>query len=360
MNELQKIYELFPDAGYDYEYLLQNPAITLDFIMKYPNLLDYKENFQFNPNCGLDYIDKFPNERIFRISGTKLSKLLTFEEACANPVKYSFFFEYTDNPAITFNMIKNNPQYPWCTYFYATNPNATIEQLFELGHRHPENYVFNKNLTMAIVINNPNVRWNIVSLSQNKGITMEDIENNLYFNWSWHHIFARDDITIDFIKKHHIRVGVINKYGLSKLITLDDIENNDDLNWCWYKLAEQRDLNMDFIKRNKDKNLDWFTISKRIKFTADDIPWNYQGLSSNLSITIPFILENLDKPLDWYYISENESITMEMIIANSDLKWCVDGLSHNPNLTAEYVKEHPEMNWDFDAFSFNEFDVKKK
>ena len=49
MNELQKIYELMPDEPYYFDGLLENRAMTLDFIMKHPALLEHVKNYQYNP-----------------------------------------------------------------------------------------------------------------------------------------------------------------------------------------------------------------------------------------------------------------------------------------------------------------------
>jgi hypothetical protein len=366
MNELQKIYELMPDEPYYFDGLLENRAMTLDFIMKHPALLEHVKNYQYNPNAGLDYLDEFPDHEINPTFGERLSRMITYEEACANPVKYKFYFKHTSNPQITFEMIKNNPQHPWCVDGYALNPNATFEQLIEFGIKDLHNYEYNINFTISVLLNNPNIPWDFHIVSTVRLISLDDIDNNPDLGWDWKSVFRREDITIEFAKKHHTKVKYINFSITPNLITLDDIENNLDLNWHWGMVSLHRDINIAFIRRHLDKELSWSSISMSPNITMNiirnnpDLPWNYGYISSNPNITIEFILENMDKRFNWSALSTNNSITIEMVKNNPNLRWNPFFLSANRNLTAEYMEEYKHEFWDFDKISTNSFNVEKK
>jgi hypothetical protein len=362
MNDLQKIFEHSPNEDYNMISFMENSLITLDFIMKHPRLIENVTYFQFNPNCRMDFVDKFPDVVIDEYAEYELIKHVKFEEACANPVKYASYFAFTQNPDITFEMIKNNPQYKWNTYFFVFNINATWENLIELANSDLKSFAKHKNFDISILRDNPQIKFNHSTLTLNENLKLEDLES-LGIKIDWGIVNQRSDITVDFLRKHKNKVRISPVTIQSNNITLADIENNLDLAWCWDSMHARKDINIDFIRRHKDKNFDWHMVSASDKFTMDDIinnpdlPWCFKGISSNRNVTIEFILENLDEPFDICELSCNSAITMQMVRDNPNIKWNFQWLSMNQNLTYEFYCEYIDEDWEYDFISSNFFDL---
>lgn len=314
--------------------------------MKHPKMLKHIHYYQDNPNFDLDFIDKFPNYELSLNSQIKLAHKLKFEDACADPVKYSFFFKITDNPAITLDMIKNNPQYPWDTDFYVYNPHAQWEDILEIKHTKPELFSANENINMRIILENPHIKWKYNRLSSNASITLDDIDKNSELPWSWGCVIMRKDITLEFAKKYKHK---------TELVPEMDIEGTLEYQG-WHE-----DLNIELVRKYKDKKLCWQRISRHDGITMDDIrnnpdlPWNLEGISRNANMTIEYLLENLDKNLDWFNVSYQKNITMQMVIDHPECPWDYEGLSLNPNLTAEFLFNNIDKEWVFHYISENTF-----
>jgi hypothetical protein len=110
------------------------------------------------------------------------------------------------NPTITWNDIIINPQFPWQMWKFSANPNLTDEIL----RRHPTVSWSNYQMSLNTGINMKIIRmmghqytWNVLELSANKGITIDIIR---YFNptcmLAWEDLSANPAITHKIIMEN--------------------------------------------------------------------------------------------------------------------------------------------------------------
>ena len=354
MTPLEELYAAYPDKDFDEEMLLYNPQISFNFAKQYPKLSEILWVYAKNPNLDLSFLENFPDCELSSEEIDKLVKNITFEQACSDPVKYKIFFENTDNPNITVEMVKNNPQYPWEEYFLIKNPNTTWDDVIKYDFMCKSEF----NPSLEVVLNNPDIDFDLSKLSSRENSTLDDILNNINLSWDWLVISRRDDITIEFVKKCMEQIKYYSQFIMfSKCISVKDVENNPDLPWEWSDISYMHDFDINFILRNLDKKFDWCQISMSEKIKMEDIKnnpqlsWNYCCVSDNPNITIEFILENLNNDLDFFKISMNYAITMEIIKNYPDLPWDYRGLSNNSNLSARFIMDNIDKDWDFGDIS---------
>ena len=103
--------------------------------------------------------------------------------------------------------------------------------------------------------------WN--GISQNPNITMEMIENSPDKKWDWYEVSSNPNLTMEMI------------------------ENNLDKNWNWYWISRNPNITMEFIENNPTKPWDWAGISCNPNITMEmiekrpDKPWNLNYISYN-------------------------------------------------------------------------------
>ena len=85
-----------------------------------------------------------------------------------------------------------------------------------------------------------------------------------------------------------------------------------------------------------------------------DLPWNYNELSIFLhNITLEFFEKTIDKKWGCFYLSRNEYLQFEIVLAHPEKPWDYDALSSNSIVTWDIVQENPNIPWDYDRMSYN-------
>lgn len=122
------------------------------------------------------------------------------------------------NPNITWNIIKDNFDKPWCWKTLLGNPNITWEIATGKDVPYQDNWLYmsrNPNITWDIIRQNPDKLWNWFYLSAHPNITWDIIESNLdtdtggdVYPWNWYGISINPNITWDIIKTIPINRGV--------------------------------------------------------------------------------------------------------------------------------------------------------
>ena len=83
------------------------------------------------------------------------------------PISYCYL---SLNRNVTIDIVKNNPQIEWNYYFLSENPNITWE-IVQNNPQIPWDYGTlsrNTNITWEIILNNPQIKWNYRALSYNR------------------------------------------------------------------------------------------------------------------------------------------------------------------------------------------------
>ncbi len=95
------------------------------------------------------------------------------------------------------------------------------------------NFGKHSNLTWEIIENNPDYPWDWEGISENPNITWEIIKNNPDQEWNWYRISSNPNITWEIIENNPDKPWDWDKISLNQNITWEMIENNPDKPWQW-------------------------------------------------------------------------------------------------------------------------------
>lgn len=209
--------------------------------------------------------------------------VFNFEEILADPTNPKWnWYKISESIYITTENIDNHPELPWEWHFVSLNPNINKDFLF-------------RNIDKPFF-------WGWVS--QNPAITLKDIEN-YGFHWEFNSnpdghftekgVSGNPNLTIDFVIDHLYERWNWRLLSENKAITLQDIENHPELIWDWYGderpnayywngrtyvyggISGREDLTLEFVAKHIHKNWDWNCLAKRFKFKSPpfDLLYNY-------------------------------------------------------------------------------------
>lgn len=200
-----------------WRHVVQNPNVTLDFIIDYVeehySFLDqvkysggtekitlddilecqtfasfslickHKPTMSRNPHLTLDFVfNKLPDDQDkeddkWNLSLIGESPMITLESILEfNPdllLDSIFMYGFSENPNVTWKMVKENPSYAWDLDFVAANPSVTMEDVEEF---------YDKIEDKANVSTNPNITYDWVIKNKNKVDFYALSENQLQFH----------------------------------------------------------------------------------------------------------------------------------------------------------------------------------
>lgn len=190
--------------------------------------------------------------------GLSLNKNITWNNIVNNPQIHWFYEVLGKNPNITLDIILKNPQFNWIMSNAATNPNITLQMIKKYNYDWKHYFSQNPNVKMNDVIENMyNLKWCFNDLASNKGITWTDFNDYIeYFNledfssnpnvtldivldnpdieWDYDKISMNSNITWEMIQSNiHIFDEDCESINLNPNITFDIIENNPHVSWIW-------------------------------------------------------------------------------------------------------------------------------
>jgi hypothetical protein len=251
------------------------------------------------------------------IINKKYDEDLNLEKLILNPnVNWNFIKKYlyhpqgsqiiSGNPHITGKILKYNSSIELDMY-YTHNPNIKIGVDLDISDFPFDLYSQNPYINIEIIKKYKNESWDWVELSQNKGITWKDMEDNPELPWSEESKHLNPNNTLELLEKHY---------------------------------------NMDMFYSDVDYEFfaEFFIFSERDLIKYKDI-LNWDILCQNSSITWEMIKNNTDLPWVWEILSENPNITLDIIESNPDKDWDFNNLFGNPNIDKEYIlknKKHDE------------------
>lgn len=231
--------------------------------------------------------------------------------------------ELSENENLTLEIVKENLDKNWNYNYLLMNKSfmwEDIQYIYEyqnMNDTFSDTYIsLNPNITMDIVINNPQHNWEYIFIIQNKNIKLEDIKKYLS-------IFEKkNNFLIDFL-------------SLNENITWEQVIQNTQIKWSYDFLSSNKNITLDIIKANPDKN------------------WNFNYLSINLSITWDDIISNSKINWDWTFISSHPNITWKIIQENLNYPWYWPCVCYNPNITFEIILQSPLLKPYICNFIFN-------
>ena len=365
-NPLQYLLNKYPDKFKDIEIdeIIINPNITLDVIENNPrfhNINRIEKNYtytyimfkcidethwwyrQFKQKHSLDMIkiSLNGNWRVYLYSSFVKENIDKYPIECF----LSMDMQFGDIDDILY-ILKKYPNPNWWTDTLSMNPKLTIK----------------------IVKNNMDIKWNWKYLSANPNITMVDIEDNLDIPWKLKYLIYNPNISIKIFKLFQFeKIGYKYKYVTfvrEQLTIKPKILNYIIGNYNMDKL-DYRSLSynatIDIIKKYPNKDWDWYTISSSQYITMNDIdnninlPWVWFSISMNQNLTIEFIKKYINSQLNWNWMSRNPGITIKDIENNLELPWEYGSISLNPNLTVNFIEKNIDKSWNWNFICDNYF-----
>lgn len=216
----------------------------------------------------------------------------------------------------------------------------------------------NYNMTMGIILDNPDKDWSGTSVSRNH-ITMTEtlLHRKAGVNFVLYHVLIRKVLNnVELALMNKDVKGVCFAISKSPRLTIKDIRENPHFPWTWFSLAQN--FSFQDIKDNLDLPWDWKYISW-MKASIKDVeenpsfPWCWNSLSSNDGIDIGFVLRNIGKNWEWSDLVFNPSISMKDILDNFNLPWDLTSLTSKKGLTLAIINSI-QQEWDWDTVSCNE------
>ena len=256
-RHLERLLRLYPHKDWDYDNLSYNSNFGWDMIQKNLDKIKLKYFILKNPNVKWDNIKQTSDGSWILV--VSQHEYMHLSEYTWSPLYLS------QNPNITWQIVKDNPTFPWNYRMLCGNPNIT----WNIIEENPDKFDAydwisqNPNMSWDIVQQNPHLPWNYRWLSQHPNIGWDIISNN-------------------------------------------PTKFND---YC-------------FISANP--NITWEIVQQN-----PHLPWDYLWLSQHPNITWDIIQQNKDKFIYYHYISQNPNLTWEIVKDNPEFPWCWRGLSLN-------------------------------
>lgn len=288
------------------------------------------------------------------------------------PTKPWSWSDVSFNSNVSIDFIQQHPEFPWDWEQVACNPNLTIE--FVRAHPNipwnwkkiSQNFIFTTEWIDAF----PHVNWDwyqithilfshYYSHSQKETsytfIHFEYLREHPDYPWRWDilsHSHCKE-LTIQFIRKFRYKPWNWDILSRNTIITMDDIRANLDLPWNWSSMNHHRLLDAKMIKQFPDKYWEWDEIARycwnieEIVKALPHVNWDWNELSHNEHISMDFINAFAHKPWNWIGISINfgSYITLDDVRANLDKPWNWNDFDLFMNISkssVELIKQHPE------------------
>ena len=255
--------------------------------------------------------DKF-NKRILDEWGEKwLDFIINFREL--ENVSCNDWQMITRNKNITMNVIENHPEYRWDIPSIICNPNLTQEFI----ENHPEIEMSNDHRTIICHIDKPELYLECDYSSRYAADNELPVLSYLYRNKKFTFEFA--------LKYFPSEVANPNSsiwHHLSVITHIKTIEENKFLYWHWRSgVSQNKSLTTQYLEKCIHEGLDL----------------DYHFISQSKALTIDLVKRFRDKPWSWGCISMNSTITMHDIEENINLPWKWEKILENPNITSEFI-----------------------
>jgi hypothetical protein len=263
-----------------------------------------------------------------------------------NIIKHSLYNEYekcyNSTPKNILSVLNINTSLrqkafdEWSLYWF-----SKLKFLADLNnnkHRLIEQLCKNKNMSVSILLEYPDINWQFHLLSRNKSIPISFIIITWdLFNWSIIEVSNRDDLTSDIIlsTKEYIDWDISNyiksHYNISyKLIKYYLEYNNYVVPYIDYEYIINN--NKFSTKQLIDLNLPLEYIIKNASFQFSDIK-QYPDIFNEL------FSKSYNKSYNIKILSKHKNITIDIIKSNPNIKWKLINIYENPNITEEYIRE---------------------
>lgn len=258
--------------------------------------------------------------------------------------------DLSNNPSLTFDMVKNNPTLPWDWNDLSKHPNITYEMIIN----HPEfPWDFNQ-----MMLHNPNFQkiidnygWqHIEQHMQNPDENVwTTIVNNPNLDWN---------VIMELHRQHNFNLDKLDWNVLSSHpnITWEIIQQYPTYPWNLCKIAENPNISSEILSKIVDA-MEMEPVGTRMSRTTiqgisfthlNYLNWsNLRKISQHPNLSWNIIQHIPIRALHWDEISKHRNITWEIIQNNRHLPWNWCNISENPNITHEIIANNPKEAWNY-------------
>ena len=189
----------------------------------------------------------------------------------------------------------------------------------------------NPNITWDIIKAHPDKPWNYKNVSRNPNITWDIVVSNPDEPWDYEYLSLNPNITMEIVLANPDKEFVLNFIGDYQEPTEDHPETYLEMT---VEMIQTNTYNFELLSLNP--NIPWEIVR-----ATSDRPWNYELLCLNPNITPRIVENNPDKPWDYSILSENLNTTWEFVKANQDANWDYNNLQLNPMPTRkdDYIRK---------------------
>jgi len=345
-NELMRILNAFPDAGWSYPVLSHNPNLSKEYILANINKLNMKNltyRFIHEPQFIYEHPELDWDASVMYNMDLEVPFAIHVLRRYKNTVNFAYMCEF--NGTVNPDIMDANPDLPWNKELYA-------------GGRYIE---------PETVAKYPKFSWNYDKLAKDLKITTEEYKKYVKFGFTKTQIIADQVVKTNDIKR--LGIGLVPlEYIRDNLPKCDDpvyITDDSLITWEFIQTSHpytRWDVNgvIRLLLKNKqyDNILIVLNSCTDTYYKVAPILYNESPVGMlSLILPVDFMLQH-DFPWDWKYAMFKSALTWENIVERG---LCDNPeLSTNPNITVEIMLSNPQINWNFKLLSENMFDRSHK
>lgn len=125
----------------------------------------------------------------------------------------------------------------------------------------------------------------MAQLSRDPNITLNIVKNHPEAKWNHEELNLNPNITLNMIRKETNIIWDENLFSANPNVTIETIRNNPDIDWDYYIFSSNENVTWEIVQKNSD------------------IAWDYHGLSSNPNITPKTVGDDLNVIVRFNYES---------------------------------------------------------
>ena len=260
--------DIFHEKSWDWTALSSHPNFTLDWIKHHPTKPWSWDELCRAPQFQLDWLeDEIMEYSIWSPYLVSTHPNCTWDEILHHSMIKQWMDRSETNTRLVYLGLVNNPSISW----------DGIQSILQSGYISRRELPWrqisaSKEITWDIVREYPEYPWNWYGLSENPNITEEIIDEFYTKPWVWETLGQNPNLTLSFILTHldqpwdwkyWVKTTYIWHFVSShSSITPYEIITNPSLPWIWSKVSQNPNLSWDLIERYPTKSWDWDAVSR--------------------------------------------------------------------------------------------------
>jgi hypothetical protein len=192
------------------------------------------------------------------------------------------WYNLSINPHITIEDVLDNLDLPWRMDVLASNPNFRLEHVFAwppkrpllaYALKHPWQACTSRTFWKHVGACSPSMTcwanmhdligpWQWSQLSQNPGITMDNVRAHPDEPWNWAGLSRNPNVRMKDVCEFTDKTWDWTWLSQNKHMTMEDILEHADKPWCWTTLSEHPNLTIDGVFALAHKPWDWSALSR--------------------------------------------------------------------------------------------------